>query len=70
MLRVAMLSKWHVHADGYAKKLQAMPGVTIRYVWDGLGIWARCLSPICPPCWPETMWTRSSSTPPPACTRS
>lgn len=53
MLRVAMLSKWHVHADGYAKRLQAMPGVTIRHVWDeqpDRGIqWARDLGALFEP---------------------
>jgi 1,5-anhydro-D-fructose reductase (1,5-anhydro-D-mannitol-forming) len=34
MLRVAMLSGWHVHAKGYAKELQAMPEVKITAVWD------------------------------------
>lgn len=34
MLRVAMLSGWHVHAKGYAKELQALEGVNITAVWD------------------------------------
>ena len=34
MLRVAMISKWHVHAAGYAKKLAAMDDVKLTCVWD------------------------------------
>ena len=34
MLNVAMLSRWHVHAGGYAKQLQARPDVKITVVWD------------------------------------
>ena len=34
MLRVAMLSKWHVHAEGYAKFLQGLDNVQITAVWD------------------------------------
>ena len=34
MLKVAMLSRWHVHAGGYAKELQARPDVKITVVWD------------------------------------
>lgn len=34
MLRVAMLSKWHVHAEEYARQLLAIDGVSIPYVWD------------------------------------
>jgi 1,5-anhydro-D-fructose reductase (1,5-anhydro-D-mannitol-forming) len=34
MLRVAMLSGWHVHAKGYAKELQAISGVQLTAVWD------------------------------------
>lgn len=34
MLRVAMLSKWHVHAEDYAKQLQALDDVRITAVWD------------------------------------
>lgn len=29
-----MLSKWHVHAEGYAKQFQAMDDVKITCVWD------------------------------------
>lgn len=36
MLRVAMLSGWHAHAQGYAKTLAAMPDVKITAVWDEL----------------------------------
>lgn len=34
MLRVAMLSGWHVHARGYANQLKNMPDVEITAVWD------------------------------------
>jgi len=34
MIRVAMLSKWHVHADGYAKQFMANPNSTVSAVWD------------------------------------
>jgi 1,5-anhydro-D-fructose reductase (1,5-anhydro-D-mannitol-forming) len=34
MFRVAMLSKWHVHAAGYAREVSAIPGVQIVAVWD------------------------------------
>jgi 1,5-anhydro-D-fructose reductase (1,5-anhydro-D-mannitol-forming) len=34
MLNVAMISKWHVHADGYAKHLQSLGNVNITAVWD------------------------------------
>lgn len=34
MLNVAMLSGWHAHAKGYAKKLSEMPEVKITAVWD------------------------------------
>ncbi len=34
MLNVAMLSKWHVHAAGYAKTLQGMDDVNVTCVWD------------------------------------
>ncbi|MDR1598865.1 MAG: Gfo/Idh/MocA family oxidoreductase [Oscillospiraceae bacterium] len=34
MIQVAMISKWHVHAAGYAKHLQGLPDVNIKYVWD------------------------------------
>jgi predicted dehydrogenase len=33
MLNVAMLSKWHVHADGYAKQVRDY-GARITVVWD------------------------------------
>ncbi|GHU73852.1 dehydrogenase [Clostridia bacterium] len=53
MINVAMISKWHVHAEGYAKQLQAMPGVNVKYVWDedptrGVA-WARELGAIFEP---------------------
>ena len=34
MLRVAMLSKWHVHAPEYARRLGEMDDVKIICVWD------------------------------------
>lgn len=34
MLRVAMLSFAHVHADGYARQVEAHPEATIQCVWD------------------------------------
>ena len=34
MLKVAMLSRWHVHAPGYARQLQARPDVKLTAVWD------------------------------------
>lgn len=34
MLRIGMLSGWHVHARDYARELSAMPNVAISAVWD------------------------------------
>ncbi len=34
MFRVAMLSRWHVHASGYARDIASIPGCEIAYVWD------------------------------------
>ncbi|MBQ7005483.1 MAG: Gfo/Idh/MocA family oxidoreductase [Clostridia bacterium] len=34
MLRVAMLSKWHVHAEGYARTILATGKAEITAVWD------------------------------------
>ncbi len=34
MLRIAMLSKWHVHADNYAQFIQNQPDAEITCVWD------------------------------------
>ncbi len=34
MLRVAMLSKWHVHAAGYARDLIATGKAEIKAIWD------------------------------------
>jgi predicted dehydrogenase len=34
MLNVAMLSGWHAHAKGYARRLGEMPEVKITCVWD------------------------------------
>ncbi len=34
MIRVAMLSGWHVHARGYAEEIKAMPHASITSVWD------------------------------------
>ncbi|MBE3101501.1 MAG: Gfo/Idh/MocA family oxidoreductase [Firmicutes bacterium] len=36
MLRIAMLSKWHVHAGDYAKQIMAIENVKITAVWDEL----------------------------------
>ena len=34
MLKVAMISKWHVHAEGYAKFIREQPDAEITCVWD------------------------------------
>ncbi|TDL73613.1 Gfo/Idh/MocA family oxidoreductase [Rhodococcus qingshengii] len=34
MIRVAMLSKWHVHASDYAREAIAHPDIEIKVVWD------------------------------------
>ncbi|UOQ43936.1 Gfo/Idh/MocA family oxidoreductase [Halobacillus salinarum] len=34
MIRVALLSKWHVHAVDYAKQAQDHPNLSIEAVWD------------------------------------
>ena len=34
MLRFAMISKWHVHAQSYAQIVRAQPDACIRCVWD------------------------------------
>ena len=34
MLRVAMLSKWHVHAEGYAEYMKNQSEVEVAAVWD------------------------------------
>ena len=34
MLRVAMLSMWHVHAEGYAKFVQDQPDAKLTCLWD------------------------------------
>jgi 1,5-anhydro-D-fructose reductase (1,5-anhydro-D-mannitol-forming) len=34
MLRVAMLSYWHVHAPGYTREILDMPDTKISVVWD------------------------------------
>ena len=34
MLRIAMLSKWHVHAANYAQFIQDQPDAQIACVWD------------------------------------
>jgi predicted dehydrogenase len=33
-MNVAMLSGWHVHAVGYAKEFNSLPGVKVTAVWD------------------------------------
>ena len=34
MLKVAMLSRWHVHAEGYAQELKSRDDVQLTVVWD------------------------------------
>lgn len=34
MFKAALLSGWHVHAEGYAKEFHSMPGCGIGAVWD------------------------------------
>lgn len=34
MIQVALLSKWHVHAEGYGKEFAAIPGVKVTVIWD------------------------------------
>ena len=34
MKKFAMLGKWHVHAPGYAKELNSLPGCQVAAVWD------------------------------------
>jgi len=34
MVRIAMLSKWHVHAEGYAEQVKKMEDAIITCVWD------------------------------------
>ncbi len=34
MKNFAMLGRWHVHADGYAREINALPGCRITKVWD------------------------------------
>jgi predicted dehydrogenase len=34
MVRILMLSKWHVHADGYAQFIRSQPDAEITCVWD------------------------------------
>ena len=34
MIRIAMLSRWHVHANDYARQLAEHPDVSIVAVWD------------------------------------
>ncbi|HEX7065917.1 MAG TPA: Gfo/Idh/MocA family oxidoreductase [Bacillales bacterium] len=34
MIRTALLSKWHVHADDYAGQAKENPNVSIEVVWD------------------------------------
>jgi 1,5-anhydro-D-fructose reductase (1,5-anhydro-D-mannitol-forming) len=36
VLRVAMLSYWHVHAPGYTREILALPDTKITVVWDEL----------------------------------
>lgn len=34
MLKVAMLSGWHVHARGYAQELTSLDDVEVTTIWD------------------------------------
>ncbi|SFD75166.1 Predicted dehydrogenase [Bacillus sp. OV194] len=34
MVSVALLSKWHVHADDYAREAKSNPSLSIQRVWD------------------------------------
>ena len=34
MVNVLMLSKWHVHAEGYAKTIMAQPDAKVTCIWD------------------------------------
>lgn len=34
MLDVAMIGKWHVHAEGYAREINASPNARVSCVWD------------------------------------
>lgn len=34
LINVALLSRWHVHADDYANQAKNNPNVTIKLVWD------------------------------------
>jgi len=34
MIKIAMISAWHVHAKGYARELLQIPGCEITCVWD------------------------------------
>lgn len=46
-LQVAMLSKWHVHAEEYARTIQSFPDAEITAVWDEDAVrgaeWAQAL---------------------------
>lgn len=34
MIRIAMLSGWHVHAEGYAQEARSLPNACVTAVWD------------------------------------
>ncbi|WP_367614628.1 Gfo/Idh/MocA family protein [Shouchella miscanthi] len=34
MIRVALLSRWHVHADDYAREASKNPSIAITVIWD------------------------------------
>lgn len=34
MIRVALLSRWHVHANDYAREANEHPDIVIQAVWD------------------------------------
>ena len=77
MLKVAMLSKWHVHAPEYARRLSEMDDVQLTCVWDEIPergqAWAKELGTAFEPDLDKLLaretWTPSASTPPPTCTR-
>ena len=36
MIRVAILSYWHVHAEGYTQEFMNTPGCQVTCLWDEL----------------------------------
>lgn len=72
-MNVALLSAWHVHAEGYGKFINSQPDAKMTVVWDDdeqrgkamaekLGCeYEKCLTK----CWQGATWTRCSAAPPP-----